>query len=126
MAEAYLKHADQTLEVFSAGFNPESGCNPIAVEVMNEIGIDIKDRSIRDYREFEGWSFDYLITIGNGTREKINALNIAALHKIHLGFDEPKITNPVQEQNHDIYREMRDEICNELDYFLHRILIHSL
>ena len=41
MAHGILQSFDKSLEVYSAGTQPVSQVNPLAVEVMKEIGIDI-------------------------------------------------------------------------------------
>jgi arsenate reductase len=123
MAEAFLQKTDQSLEIFSAGLNPDVENDPMAIIVMGEIGIDISNKTPKSYHEFEGSSVDYLITICDGTTEKIAAFNIQAQHKIHLGFDDPKKAYCSDEQLIDIYRDIRDEIQNELDYFYTHILM---
>lgn len=41
MAHGFLQSFDPSLEVFSAGTHPAEKVNPMAVEVMQEAGIDI-------------------------------------------------------------------------------------
>ncbi len=122
MAEAFLQKMDTSLEIFSAGLHPDSKTDPIAIKVMNEIGIDISMKTPKSYREFEEIQMDYLITICDGTKDKIDPVNIPARHKIHLGFEDPKKAFCTEEQSIHIYRDIRDEIRNELDYFYARIL----
>jgi len=123
MAEAFLQKTDQSLEIFSAGLIPDVENDPLAIKVMSEIGIDISNKTPKSYHEFNGWSVDYLITICDGTTDKITEINIQAKHKIHLGFDDPKKAYCAGEQLVDIYRDIRDEIQNELDYFYTHILM---
>jgi len=123
MAEAFLQKTDPTLEIFSAGVNPDVENDQMAIKVMSEIGIDISNKTPKSYHEFEGITVDYMITICDGTNEKIPAINIHANHKIHLGFDDPKKAYCSDEQVIDIYRDIRDEIQNELDYFYTHILM---
>lgn len=125
MAEGYLHKADPSLEIFSASLSPNTEVDLLAIQVMKEVDIDIRNKGLKDYHEFEGKSVDYLITFCAGTRDKINLVNIHAEHKIHLGFDNPNFSVTEAGQILDIYREIRDEICNELDYFYHRILTHT-
>jgi arsenate reductase len=122
MAEAILKDMDKNLEVYSAGLHPEPEVDPIAIRVMQEIGIDISLSKSRHYQEFEGMEVDYLITLCEGTKDKIASVNIPARHKIHLGFEDPRKTNCSDEQIIYTFRNIRDEIQNELEYFFSRIL----
>ena len=41
MAEGFLKSFDKKLEVHSAGTKPSTQVHPKAVQVMNEVGIDL-------------------------------------------------------------------------------------
>ena len=123
MAEAFLQKTDQSLEIFSAGLHPDVEKDQMAIKVMGEIGIDVSNKFPKSFHEFEGISVDYLITICDGTTEKIPSVNIHANHKIHLGFDDPKKAYCSDEQVIDIYRDIRDEIQNELDYFYTHILM---
>ena len=126
MAEAFLQKMDHSLEVFSAGLLPDEQTDPMAVEVMLEIGIDISMKKPKSYKEFEGMLMDYLITLCDGTNEKIASVNISAKHKIHLGFEDPRKAFCAKDQVINIYRDIRDEIKNELDYFHSHILINEL
>lgn len=122
MAEAIMKKIDRTLEVCSAGLHPDDCADPLAVKVMQEIGIDIGQLKPKSYLEFEGTKFDYLFTLCDGTKEKIDHLKIEAKHHIHLGFEDPRKATCTDEQRIYIYRDIRDEIKNELEYFCSRVL----
>ena len=41
MAEGFLKSFDKNLNVYSAGTNPANKVHPLAINVMNEAGVDI-------------------------------------------------------------------------------------
>lgn len=122
MAEAILKNMDKKLDVFSAGLQPDPQVDPFAIQVMQEIGIDISLKRIMNYQEFEGIEVDYLITLCEGTKDKITSVNVSARHKIHLGFEDPGKANCPEDQIIHIYRNIRDEIKNELEYFYSHIL----
>ncbi|MEU7874624.1 arsenate reductase ArsC [Dactylosporangium sp. NPDC049140] len=67
MAAGWLRHlAGDTVEVRSAGSEPANQINPVAVEAMREVGIDITANTPRklDYETAE--SSDVLITMGCG------------------------------------------------------------
>ncbi|MCM8757541.1 MAG: arsenate reductase ArsC [Candidatus Omnitrophica bacterium] len=49
---------------YSAGSEPAKIINPLAVEVMKEIGIDISGQKPKDFSAIEGIEFDYVITMG--------------------------------------------------------------
>jgi len=125
MAGAFLLQTDKTLEILFAGFHPAARPNSIVISVMSELGIDISSMEIKDSKQFEGQEIDYLITIGNGTTKNFTAEKIISSHKIHLEFNNPEDSLNTDEQLLNIYRDIRDEIRNELDYFYSRILLRN-
>jgi len=54
MAEAILQSFDSALQVFLAGTKPANAVHPLAVEVMQEIGIDISSARPKSVSEFLG------------------------------------------------------------------------
>ena len=126
MAEAILQEIDHSLEVFSAGLHPDEQADPIAILVMREIEIDISKKRPKSFRDYEGMTVDYLITLCDGTKENITSVNVPSRHKIHLGFEDPRSSFCLENQALDVYRDIRDEIRNELDYFYSHVLIKEL
>ena len=65
MAEALVNHRPGgKVQAFSAGTEP-SFVHPLAVAVMQELGIDISRQRSKSLDEFEGEKFDYVITLCN-------------------------------------------------------------
>ena len=63
MAEGVTNHFfGDKLEAFSAG-SQASYVHPLAIEVMKEIDIDISDHRSKNFSEFNGQKFDYVITL---------------------------------------------------------------
>jgi arsenate reductase (thioredoxin) len=63
MAEGFLRDmAGDYFESLSAGIEPKA-LNPLAVEVMREIGVDISHQRSKDVREFLGSPIPYVITV---------------------------------------------------------------
>jgi arsenate reductase (thioredoxin) len=60
-AEAFGKGG---VEVYSAGSNPSSQINPLAIEVMKEKGIDLTGRRPKGLNDLPPVEMDYLITMG--------------------------------------------------------------
>lgn len=66
MAEGYLRHvAGEDYEVMSAGTAPV-GLNPLAVEVMREIGIDISRQTSKNVSALLGTSIPFVVTVCDG------------------------------------------------------------
>ncbi|WP_426502928.1 arsenate reductase ArsC [Dactylosporangium sp. McL0621] len=67
MAAGWLRHlAGDTVEVRSAGSEPANQINPVAVEAMAEVGIDITANTPRKLDWDTAESSDVLITMGCG------------------------------------------------------------
>ena len=67
MAAGWLRHlAGEAVEVRSAGSEPADQINPVAVEAMREVGIDITANSPRKLDWDTAQSSDVLITMGCG------------------------------------------------------------
>ena len=67
MAAGWLRHlAGDTVEVRSAGSEPAAQLNPVAVEAMREVGIDITANTPRKLDWDTARSSDVLITMGCG------------------------------------------------------------
>jgi len=60
-AEAFGKGR---VEVYSAGSNPSSQINPLAIEVMKEKNIDLSGRRPKGLSDLPPVEMDYLITMG--------------------------------------------------------------
>ena len=122
MAEAILRSYDSNLEIYSAGINPVDHVSPIAIEVMNEIGINLEQKIPQHFSLFEHQDFDYLITVGDGTSENLKIPQITYHRKMHLGFHNPYKNSKNKEEIKTKCREIRDEIKTEMDYFYHKML----
>jgi arsenate reductase len=115
MAEALLGLiAGDHFEADSAGTHPV-GLNPITVESMLEIGVDVRNYRSKNLEEFVGQSFNYVITVCDRAKESCpvfhNAVNIR-----HWSFDDPAAA-PL-ETRLEVFRRVRDEIATRLCQFL--------
>jgi len=126
IAEALLRNMDKNLEIYSAGLNPVSHIEPIACEVMEEIGIKIEQKKPENFSKYADMEFDFLITVGDGTPEELMLPPVKARRKMHLGFSNPFKVSKKEEIIRECCREIRDEIQSELDYFYNRILKKEL
>jgi arsenate reductase (thioredoxin) len=108
MAEGFFRvKAGDSIEVFSAGTNPKA-VNPVAVEAMKEIGIDISTHVSKDVSQFEGQKFDLVLTVCDNARESCPVFPGA--RTIHWSIQDP--------EGLDSFRKVRDELNNRIDGFL--------
>jgi len=127
MAEAILRNFDRELEIYSAGLDPADHVSPIAIEVMEEIGIDLPHVEPRSFDEFADRAFTYLITVGESTHEELDIpAGINFDRKLHLGFRSPYKNSKSHDEIRQKCREVRDELVNELEYFYFRIIKKSV
>jgi arsenate reductase len=110
MAEGILRHdGEELFEVFSAGVKPGS-VRPEAIQVMNEIGIDISSHRSKSVDEFAGQEFDYVITVCDNAKETCPVFPGKA-RRIHQSFeDPPPLGARSEEETISIFRRVRDEI----------------
>lgn len=67
MAAGWLRHlAGDTIEIRSAGSEPADQVNPVAVEAMREIGIDITGQIPRRLDDETARKSDVIVTMGCG------------------------------------------------------------
>ena len=103
MAEGFFsKYAPEGFETMSAGTKPTSHINPLAIQAMNEIGIDISKQKSKDLTEDMMRNSDKIINMGCMDKNFCPALFIPKL--IDWGIEDPK-DKPIEK-----VREIRDEI----------------
>ena len=63
MAEGLMRHLYGTqFDVFSAGTNPTK-INHLAIQILQEIGIDISKQKSKHVSRFQSIKFDYVVTL---------------------------------------------------------------
>lgn len=110
MAEALLKSYDPRLEVWSAGTEPASQVHPLAIRVMEEIGIDISGSLPKSVEPFLDETFDYVITVCGHAEASCPAFQGRVRRRLHIGFDDPAAARGSPEQVLGEFRRVRDQI----------------
>ncbi|TGU70511.1 arsenate reductase ArsC [Geomonas terrae] len=111
MAEGLANHfLEDEVEAFSAG-TEATRVNPLAAKVLTEIGIDISGQYSKTVDEFEGQSFDHVITLCGDANDKC-PLFIGGVTRTHYGFDDPSRIQGSEEEVLPQFRRVRDEIKN--------------
>ncbi len=114
MAEGWARrfHASW-LEPYSAGVRAGS-VDPRAVQVMQEVGIDISHQRSKEVRELVHQTFEVVITLCDHARETCPSFP-GAPFLLHRGFDDPPLlarSARTEEEALGHYRRVRDEIRN--------------
>jgi len=116
MAEGIVNHfLGDRLQALSAGTEATS-VNPRAIEVMQEIGIDISGHHSKTMEEFAGEKLDYVITLCGDANEKC-PLFFGGVERIHLGFSDPSRATGSEEEILAEFRRVRDEMRHKLSEF---------
>jgi len=121
MAEALLKSFDDTLTVYSAGTNPSDQVHPLAVRVMEEIGIDIRYGTPEDVEQYLDQQFDYVITVCDHARETCPVFTGDVNEQLHIGFEDPAEATGTEEEKLAVFRRIRDEIRDEFGEFYNEL-----
>jgi arsenate reductase len=118
MAEGLLRNdAGDLFKVSSAGINPSS-VRPEAVEVMQEIGIDISTHRSKSIDEFVGQQFDYVITVCDNANEQCPVFP-GQTKRIHWSFEDPAASTGYHEERLAVFRRVRNEIRERLQKLIH-------
>ncbi len=115
MAEGFLKSFDTGLEVFSAGTNPSSQVHPKAIQVMNEVGIDISKNYPKMVGRFLNESFDYVITVCDNAKETCPVFTGKVKKHLHISFEDPAKAKGAGNEILSVFRMVRDKI--KTDFF---------
>ncbi len=110
MAEGFLRHWYPDWEVFSAGTSPSSEIHPKAINVMEELEINIGNGYPKDVEQFKMKSFDYVITVCDNAKESCPVFVGKVDHTVHIGFEDPAEAKGTEEEIWQAFRRIRDEI----------------
>jgi arsenate reductase len=110
LAEGILRHAAGDLvEVQSAGSNPSGYVHPMAIAVMQEIGIDISAHRSKHMNDFLSRDVRTVITVC-GNADQACPMFPGQVHRHHWGFDDPAHATGIDEERLATFRRVRDEI----------------
>jgi len=110
MAEGFLRHyAGDEYEVYSAGLEPRP-VNPLAVDVMREVGIDISGQTSKGVRDYLGRvHFGFIITVCTDAERECPIFPGVSI-RLHWPFDDPAAAAGSDDERRQVFRRVRDEI----------------
>lgn len=111
MAEAILKHLHgRRIFVDSVGLR-SAPIDPLAIEVMAEIGIDLRRHNAKTFDELADTSFDLIVTLSPEAQHRaMEMTRIMACDVEYWQTFDPTITEGSREARLASYREVRDQI----------------
>ncbi len=112
MAEAFLKQiCAEEFEVQSAGLEP-GNLNPIVVDAMQEIGIDISGNPTKSVFDMfkSGRLFQYVITVCDEASAERCPIFPGVTKRLHWSFPDPSAIQGTHEEKLARTCEIRDQI----------------
>ena len=117
MAEGLLRHLGRArYEVFSAGTKPV-GLNPLAIEAMREVGIDISTQRSKSVAEFAGQQFATVITVCDNAAEQCPVFR-GAPQRVHWSLPDPAAVCGTPDEKLAAFRGVRDELEKRMRLFV--------
>jgi thioredoxin type arsenate reductase len=111
MAEGIARSlAPKGVRVSSAGSSPAS-VRPQAIQVLNEIGIDISGHRSKGMDSIDAGSVDAVITL---CAEEICPVFLGKAVRIHWGLPDPAGVTGTEETRLNAFRTVRDELRRRL------------
>jgi arsenate reductase len=113
MAQAWMRHlAGDRVEVRSAGSEPADQVNPVAVEAMNEVGIDITGEAPKILTVDAVRDSDVVVTMGCGDTCPVFP---------GKRYEDWELTDPAG-QDIEVVRGVRDEIRGRVEALLKELV----
>ena len=115
MAAAMLRHLTRgRLHVESAGVRAGL-LDPLAVEVMEEIGLEIGKHVPKRFEDVQDGSFDLAITLSPEAQHKaVELTRTAATLVEYWPTQDPTVVEGSREQRLAVYRAVRDQLMDRL------------
>jgi arsenate reductase len=122
MAEGLLRDlAGDRYEAVSAGLDPREEVNPLAVQAMKEIGIDISGQAPKGVKTYLGnEAIHWLIVVCNKAQQSCPTVwpMLREDARLYWPFDDPAEAEGTEEEKLGVFRRVRDEIKRKLSEWL--------
>jgi arsenate reductase (thioredoxin) len=117
MAEAIVSaRLGDSWEAYSAGTKPAGYVHPLALAVLDEIGIPHEGRS-KHADELRNVPFDLVVTVCDDAAENCPVW-LGQGKRVHLGFPDPAKATGSQEEVMAVFRAVRDDIARKVPELL--------
>ncbi len=105
MAEAIAKSvAGNRWEVWSAGSSPGGGVHPVAIQMMQELGLDLSAHYSKGVDQVPAKEWDYVVTMGCGDA----CAHVSARHRLDWEIPDPTGLSPEEA------RRIRDHLQEQV------------
>jgi arsenate reductase len=123
MAEAWVNQiCGDSFAAESAGLEPGT-LNPVVVEAMKEVGIDISQKKMRAVFDVfkSGKLFGYVITVCDETSAERCPIFPGVAQRLHWSFRDPSSLTGTHEEKLAGVREIRDEIREKIEAWCEQV-----
>ena len=119
MAEGFLRAfaGDEVVAASTAVKSIEP--DPLVLEVMKEVGVDISGQRPKDIAQFFKEHFAYVVTLCDATTEKFPVWPFSRNVR-HWSLADPERVTGSLEQKRDALRRVRDQIRSNVQEFLNQ------
>ncbi len=110
IAEGILKaELGDAFRIESAGSKPAGYVHPLAIKVMEEIGLHIADHRSKHLDEFLNEGVETVITVC-GNADQVCPMFPGQVNRHHFPFDDPAHATGTEDEQLSVFRRVRDEI----------------
>jgi arsenate reductase len=129
IGEGLLRHhAGDYLAVFSAGLEAAAEIHPMAIQVMDEIGIDIRSQRPKPTKQYMGrLQVDYLITVcSQAEADCPRALWAGKTTRLSWTFDDPAEAGLSDSERIARFRSVRDGLQDKIQAWLTELRVKGM
>ena len=124
MAEGFLRRlAGDTLLPVSAAVEP-APVNPLAVDAMKEVGIDISKQQVADVPTAFNERFAYAIGVGDQSKERCPVFPFA-FRLFRWSLEDPAAAQGSPEERLAVFRRVRNQIDQKVREFLQQVATYD-
>jgi len=114
IAEGFAKKMlPKNMEIFSAGMEPKS-VHPMAVKVMQEIGVDISHQKSKNISEIPIDEISIVVTLCGDAAERCPVFP-GKVERIHWEIEDPAKAQGSEEEIAIVFRKVRDKIRSHIE-----------
>jgi arsenate reductase len=109
--------AGDRVQTFSAGVRPEGYVHPMAIRVMEELGVDMKDYRSKSVDLFLNEQFNVVITVCDSAAASCPIFPGTPAN-LHWPTDDPFDAQGDEDARMRVYRRVRDELRHHIEGFI--------
>lgn len=114
MAEALLRQMGYgAIEACSAGSRPAASVHPLAMRVMERMGIDMSESHPKHFDKFRGQHFDAIVTVCDRVREVCPAFPDDP-ERIHWSFPDPAQVEGLEDKQYQVFEQTSLQLATRI------------